>query len=482
MAPRFVASIALGALAGVVACGGSGTGPSPSIPRIDFVDGAIEPVLVRGQTVVLEGFGFGDVQGSGAIQFARAGGGFVSGPVAPAGWSDRAVRAVVPDSATTGSLVLITADGLTLSASVHVLPHVAFDPATLAWQARTAFPRSPVGVALTAATEPAGGDLHVVVYAAGGAEPLNGDSAIVPDSAVFVARVAPGGVMGGWSRPRDLPAPRAFAAVAVASRYNSRFSGRAVYVIGGIDLSGRARATVFQSVATADTALDAFTTIEPLPAPVAGAIAVVRRGRIYVMGGADSLGRPQPNVFVGRIGEDGHIDGWYTQPTLPGPRAYGGGVVLDDRVTVFGGISDSAPPGGGLDTLLPRLAERDDAPLSLLSGFFTGAWTPGGSPLPAGRSQFATLSLGHVVLLVGGVYATASGNSAETMAAVVLDGDSLSDFTGPVGTNSIAGLGGGTLVGPAGTTWLDADGTPHGIVIGGIDLVTRERRDGAWGF
>ncbi len=482
MAPRVIASAALGALAGALACSGSSVGPPPSSPRIDYVDGAIEPLLVRGQAFVLEGFGFGNVQGNGTVQFTRTSGGVVPATVAPGSWSDRAVQAVVPDSAASGPVVLTTADGRRLSATVHVLPHVVFDPATLTWQSRTAFPPFPVGVALAAGAEPAGGGLNVVVYAAGGAEPLSGDSAFLTDSGVNLARVAPGGAIGTWSRPRDLPAKRAFAAVAIANRYNSRFLGRALYVIGGIDFAGRARATVYQSLASADTALGAFTPIEPLPVPVAGAIAVVRRGRIYVMGGADSLGRPQANVFVGRIGVDGHIDGWYAQPALPSPRAYGGGVVLDTHVRVFGGIGDSAPPGGGLDTLRPRLAAGDGAPVSLFSGFFTGAWAPGGPALPAGRSQFATLYLDDVVLLVGGLYASAGTNQAETIAGFVIGGDSLGDFSGPVGTNSIAGLGGGTLVGPAGVSWLDGDGSPHGVVIGGIDLVTRERRAGAWGF
>ncbi|PYP72894.1 MAG: hypothetical protein DMD41_07725 [Gemmatimonadetes bacterium] len=89
-----------------------------------------------------------------------------------------------------------------------------------------------------------------------------------------------------------------------------------------------------------------FEFLEPLPAPVAGATAVVRRGRIYVMGGTDSLGRPQQAVYVGRIGVTGHIDGWYLEPPLPAARAYGGGVVLEQRAVAFGGVADSVRPGG----------------------------------------------------------------------------------------------------------------------------------------
>lgn len=481
MARTRSASLAIVGVAAALACGGEAAGPAPSTPRVEYVDGAIEPLLLPLTSVVIEGFGFGDSQATGTVRFARTGGGTTSAVVAPGGWSDRAIRVQVPDSAASGSLTVTSATGLALTATVHVLPHVSFNPASLTWQSRTAFPRAPVGVALATASEPVGSTLNVTLYAAGGAEPLGGDSVMVPDSAVFLARAVAGGAIETWSRPQDLPAPRAFAAAAFANRYNSRFDGRALYVIGGTDSAGRARATVFQALATSDTAIGAFTTIEPLPAPLAGAIAVVRRGRIYVMGGADSLGRPQSNVYVGRIGVDGHIDGWYTQPPLLSPRAYGGGIVQDDRVVVFGGIQDSAPLGGGLAATPPRLAAADTARLSLASGFFTGAWAAAGAPLPEGRAQFATLLLGDVVLVVGGMYGGAATNSAETLAAAV-GVDSVGGFVGPVGANSIAGAGGGTLIGPAGASWLDADGTWHGIVLGGIDLVTRLRRDGAWGF
>ncbi len=481
MAQRAAASLALGAWLGALACRGDASGPPSSTPRIDYVDGAIEPLLVRTASAVIEGFGFGDLQGSGTVTFTRTGGGGVVAVVAPGGWSDRSIRAVVPDSATSGTLTVTTAAGGALSTTVHVLPHVVFEPATLTWQARTAFPRAPVGVALTVGTTPAGGTLRATLYAAGGAEPLGGDSTMVPDSAVFVSRAAPGGPIGVWSRPHDLPAPRAFATAALANRYNSRLDGGALYVIGGVDSSGRARATVYLALVAADTAVGTFTSIEPLPAPVAGAIAVVRRGRIYVLGGVDAQGRPQSGVYMGRVGVNGHIDGWYIQPALPAPRAYGGGVVLDSRVAAFGGLADSAPLGGGLAAALPRLAAGDTARVSLASGFFTGAWASAGALLPEGRSQFATLPLGDVALVVGGMYGGAAGNAAETLVASVV-GDSLGGFEGPVGLNTIAGLGGGTLIGPVGVSWQDADGSYHGIVVGGIDLVTRLRRDGAWGF
>jgi hypothetical protein len=254
-----------------------------------------------------------------------------------------------------------------------------------------------------------------------------------------------------------------------------------VYVLGGIDAAGRPQTTVYGADATPDGIAQRFFILEPLPAPLVGAVALVRRGRLYVIGGAGPSGQPGQRVFVGRIGVSGRIDGWYEQPLLPGARAYGGGVVLDTAVVVFGGVADSVPPGGGFDPAPPRLVTSDTAPLSLASGFFRGPWAAGSATLPAGRSQFTTLVLGGSVLVVGGVYADAASAPVETLAAA-LSGGGLGAFTGPVGNLTIHGQGGGTLVGAGGVTWRESDGTPHALILGGVDLVSREGRTGVWGF
>ena len=461
-----------------LACGGTSE-PAPAVPRVDFIDGAIEPLLHAGQAVVIEGFGFGDAPGT--VTFPRAGGGQVGATVADSTWSDQSIRTVVPDSAASGTVTVTSSRGLRLPATVHVLPVTMFDPTTLVWtQVAEPFPRSPVGVALAAATVPTSG-LTVTVFAAGGAEPVGGDSAFIPDSAVFSASVQPGGGIGAWVRQLDLPVPRAFAAAAVANRYNSRFAGSAVYLIGGIGPSGRAQSGVYGAAVSRGSVTLPFAALQPLPAPVAGAIAVVRRGRIYVFGGADSLGHPRRAVYVGRIAADGQIDGWYAEPQLAAPRAYGGGVVLDRRAVVFGGLQDSAPPGGGLDSMPARLATADTAAVSIVSGFLTGVWAPATPALPSGRSQFATLDLGDLVLLVGGRYAGDTAGSAETLAATVR-GDSLASFAAVSGVTAISANGGPILVDPAAIAWRDADGSGHGLVLGGFNLRNRQRTAGVWGF
>jgi hypothetical protein len=477
----------------LLACGGDGSGPTLATERIDYLDGAIEPILVRGERFIIEGFGFGTVRGAVRLGVTEA-------AVAESGWTDHAITATVPASAVSGTLHLITADGRPLSATVHVLPPPPLaDADSLMWQARAPLTRAPAGVALAAAEFPTGTTLRTTLYAAGGAEPFSsgGQLLMAPDSGVYVAHAldAGGGAISGWVRQRDtsdaarsrvLPVPRAFAAAAVATRYNSRLPGSRLYVIGGVDAAGRAQATVLGADVTADSVSRPFSLLEPLPAPVAGAIAIVRRGRVYVIGGTDAQGRPSRNVYVGRIGADGHIDGWYQQPPLPAPRAYGGGLVRDGRVVTVGGVADSVPPGGGVDPSPQRLVTSDTAPVSVLSGFFTGPWGAGPALLPEGRSQFALLDLGTLVLVVGGMYAGAQANDAETLAAAVA-GDSIGPFTGPAGANRIADQtcgveGAGTLIGPAGVTWREGGGRYRGLVAGGVDLGTEGRRTCTWGF
>jgi hypothetical protein len=481
-------------------CSSDGAGPSFAAARIDYVDGAIEPILVRGESFVIEGFGFGAARGSGVVRFPRSSGGTIDAPVADSNWSAFTITTTVPDSvaAGTSTLTVVTASGRQLTAPLHILPRVSFNAAVLAWLPRGTFPRAPAGVALAAAEFPDGAGLRAILFAAGGAEPFlgGGQLQMAPDSGVYIARAAAGGAgaIEAWTRQRDtsdatrshvLPVPRAFAAAVVATRHNSRLPGSALYVIGGVDQAGRAQATVLGADVTADSVSRRFIFLEPLPTPVAGAIAVVRRGRIYVIGGTDAQGRPQRSVYVGRIGADGHIDGWYQQPLLPSSRAYGGGIARDGRVVAIGGVADSVPPGGGLGTSTQRLVTGDTAAVSLLSGFFTGSWGAGPAILPVGRSQFALLDLGGTVLVVGGMYAGAAMNSAETLAATVT-GDSLGPFSGPVGGqiwNQLCGTApAGTLVGPSGVTWREADGTARGVVLGGIDLASQGRRTCAWGF
>jgi len=478
-------SVALATTVG--SCGSDSSSPAAPV-RIDYIAGAIEPVLTRGEQFAIEGYGFGDDPG--VVLFTRIGGGTIESPVADSAWTPFVIAFTVPDSAAAGRVGfgVETATGIRVTATINVLPRTTINPLTLTWVSRGTFPGATSGIALATAQFPGTGTLPTSLYAAGGAEP----PALTPDSIsgrrVYVARVTTGGAgaIGSWNPSRLLPAPRAFATAVVGTPFNSRFRGNALYVIGGLDSLGRAQSSVYAADVTSDSVTTPFITLEPLPVPRAGALAVIRHGRIYVLGGTDTLGRPQTTVYTGRIGADGHIAGWFVQPSLPGPRAYGAGVARAGRVFMVGGVADSVPPGGGLDAGTQRVVTGDTAAVSTLSGFFTGGWGAGPALLPEGRSQFALFDLDSIVLVVGGMYAGAAGNSAETLAATVAN-DSVGPFTGPVGTNRIADLmcltePAGTLVGPAGITWQELDGTRRGLLVGGLDLASQGRRNCAWGW
>ena len=468
-------------------CGGDSSSPAPTID-IDYIAGGIEPIVTRGEQFVIEGFGFGDEPG--VVLFTRVGGGTIAVPVADSAWTPFVISTSVPDSAAAGRVGfgIETAAGTRVTRAINVLPRVSVDPDALTWVSRGTFPGATSGIAIAAAQFPGTGSLATSLYAAGGAEPPS----LVPDTIsgrrVYVARATSGGggAIGSWKSSLRLPAPRAFATAVVGTPFNSRFRGNALYVIGGLDSLGRAQSSVYAADVTADSVSTAFITLEPLPAPRAGALAVIRHSRIYLFGGTDSIGRPQNTVYTGRIGAGGHIDGWFVQPPLNGPRAYGGAIARAGRVFTIGGVVDSVPPGGGLLAGTQRVVTGDTAGVSSLSGFFTGGWGAGPALLPEGRSQFALFDLDSIVLVVGGMYPGASTNAAEMLAATVVN-DSVGPFAGPVGANRISDLTcqtepAGTLVGPAQVTWQEADGTRRGLVVGGLDLATQARRSCVWGW
>jgi hypothetical protein len=90
------------------------------------------------------------------------------------------------------------------------------------------------------------------------------------------------------------------------------------------------------------------------------------------------------------------------------------------------------------------------------------------------------LPVGSAVLVAGGVCDGGVACPNETLAAS-LGSDSLGPFD-PAGGNTIAGSGGGVVVELSGVTWRASDGSYHGLVLGGMNLTTRLRVSGVWGF
>jgi hypothetical protein len=89
--------------------------------------------------------------------------------------------------------------------------------------------------------------------------------------------------------------------------------------------------------------------------------------------------------------------------------------------------------------------------------------------------------LGDAILAVGGMYAGADVDAAETLAAAAT-GDVLGPFASVAAAATIHGQGGGTVVAATAAAWRGADGRYHGIVLGGLDLRTRQQTAKVWGF
>src|SRR5260370_8239790 len=92
------------ALTAALGCG-EPAGLPPSAPRIDYADGALEPVLVHGSPLLLEGFGFGAVHG--VVRFTAAGGTVDALVPDSASWSDEIIPSTFPAPPVSALLTVI---------------------------------------------------------------------------------------------------------------------------------------------------------------------------------------------------------------------------------------------------------------------------------------------------------------------------------------------------------------------------------------
>src|SRR5260370_36180008 len=128
-----------------------------------------------------------------------------------------------------------------------------------------------------------------VVAVVGGADSTN-----VPRDTVRYATVTDTGTVGVWSSTTVLPAPRAFAAAAIATPANSPVTGASyLYVLGGDSTaSGKPVATVYVGTLGVTGAETGWTTATPLPAAAHSLGVVIFNGSLYIAGGARSGNPP----------------------------------------------------------------------------------------------------------------------------------------------------------------------------------------------
>lgn len=456
----------------VGACGGDETNViGPGTPALNAVSGAAFPILRIGERITLEGLGFGDVQGTGRVAFRDSAG--IVTPTDSADWSETHIVTIVPNGATSGEVEVLTDNGQSLRLPTIIAAQPMFEPSMLTWTAATPLPIAEPGLAAAVGQHVVGGGIETVVVAIAG-----GDT-----SRVFLGRADASGTISSWQRVSQLPAPRTYAAVVLATPHMTRRSASAaLYVAGGLSPTGQAIGTVIAaSLSLPEGVVGEWVPVVALPEGLVAPRAILASGMIYLTGGTDASGTPRPGRYVARVRADGALEGWFQGPVAQNPLGFHGSAELGHRLWVFGGADDTAPPSSA-DTLEPRRDDAASVGLSSLSGYFTAQpWVDGGAVFAGGRSRFATLRAGGFVLAVGGLYPGASLSLAETVAAALTD-STLGPFTGPVGTNTIAGLGGGVPVDMVGVSWHELDGRARSLVLGGTDLTNGTPRTTAWRY
>ncbi len=194
-----------------------------------------------------------------------------------------------------------------------------------------------------------------------------------------------------------------------------------LYIIGGMENAGTAN-SIYDNVLFApiqpDGTLGDWQETTPLPMALFGMEAVVLNGRIYVLGGADSLGQSNRTVFVAEPDPlSGEIPYW-TQTTEPLPSLGVGGYLeasaarLGGRIYVYGGASQA-----GYADYSPYVHFAEPDPLD---GDIS-AWTfIGDHPLPqnAYQSEGAAYNSG-LLLAVAGAWNNAYDPSGDVRVALV---------------------------------------------------------------
>ena len=305
--------IVIGLIA-TTACGGGTTSPSLGPPVIAAVNGATLPSGPTGSTVVIEGQNFGPTQGSSAVLFSNGAGGTVAATIAsPSDWTGTFIVTTVPGGAATGNVVVETPAGTSAPVVFTLTQNAAFSPSTISWTATTPLPVPLSGLA-AAYAELRGAATTRVVYAVGGA-----GTNLAPVSSVSFSPVGNTGTLGAWTQSTALPAPVAFAALAVATPANSRISAAGyLYVLGGAtDAGGTPTTNVSRGTLAADGSVTAWTADTPLPAPLHSLRAVVFHGDLYLVGGSSAGNVPVASVYRARIGTTGSLGAWQTLASLP---------------------------------------------------------------------------------------------------------------------------------------------------------------------
>ncbi|MBI4248989.1 MAG: hypothetical protein HY611_05755, partial [Elusimicrobia bacterium] len=179
------------------------------------------------------------------------------------------------------------------------------------------------------------------------------------------AAINANGTLDAWSQA-SMPAARdSHASVWIPA--SAGMTGGALYVIGGKDAGGTARADVFYAAINADGSLGAWHVAKSLPQARSGHSALVFHNRIYVLGDSSGL-----TPYFALIAPDGTLGDWKPATNLAAAFSYTASAAANNRLYVIGGVgrnevySAAVSSSGALGawnamTALPQARERHSA-------------------------------------------------------------------------------------------------------------------------
>jgi len=232
----------------------------------------------------------------------------------------------------------------------------------------------------------------LVILLAGG---CNGTAASGP-AAPTPGPAPDAGADGGWEMRADMPAPaRTYPGVAAV--------GERVLVAGGFTTSPATRAaTVYDAMAAYDTRTGTWTTLDPMPRPIAGPNVAGVGGQLFVLGGIDVVDSYAYDLAARR---------WSPRQPVPVTRGHGVAAVGVKGTTVY--LAGGAQPGQSDNNLNTGVRVRDVLAydtaadrwdrlpdLTLARGYAMGAvvgntfWVIGGSSSRERTDDVVALDLG----------------------------------------------------------------------------------------
>jgi hypothetical protein len=186
---------------------------------------------------------------------------------------------------------------------------------------------------------------------------------------------------GAWSREAPMPVKR--------DEVKSVAVDGSIWLLGGIFSDGRDKVFSLRTVLAYDPATRRYVPKPDLPEALDHVAPGGWEGDVVVAGGYVA-----PHGGVGRVWRYTAADGkWQHEPAMPGPRAAAGAGVIDGRLYVAGGVSQTSFD----ETIFYTRPHRS----LFVYDFASGRWSEG-PPMPTGRHHVGSAVLDGKLYVVGG--------------------------------------------------------------------------------